>query len=95
MDGDVYVTYTNCEDTEPHDEHPMDDEGSTICIGRDFPKWNPSRDELQKSLAQTIHNSFYAMEAGQDPAPEQEQEPSAGDMQLAFDILRKFDVREK
>lgn len=87
------MMYTNCEDTEPHDEHLMGDD--TTCVGRDHPKWSSERDELQKSLAQTISNSFYAMEAGEDPTEYQKREPSAGDIQLAFDILRKFDVKEK
>lgn len=95
MDGEPYVTYTNCEDTEPHDEHFLDDDGATVCIGRDVPKWDSRKEEIQKALAQTIHNSFYAMEAGEYPTPEQEQEPNAGDMQLAVDILRKFDIKEK
>lgn len=73
----------------------IDDEGTTVCIGRSVPKWDTSREEKQKALAQVISNSFYAMEAGEDPTLEQEREPNAGDMQLAFDILRKFDIEEK
>lgn len=38
------VTYTNCEDTEPHDEHPMGDDGM-VCIGRNYPKWVPDKEE--------------------------------------------------
>ena len=94
MDDD-FIIYTNCEDTEPHDEHWLNDEGTTVCIGRSVPKWDTSREEKQKALAQVISNSFYAMEAGEDPTLEQEREPNAGDMQLAFDILRKFDIEEK
>ena len=50
---------------------------------------------IQKALAQTISNAFYAMEAGEEPTQEQEREPNAGHMQLAFDILQKFDIVRK
>lgn len=49
----------------------------------------------QKALAQVIHNSFYAMEAGEYPTKEQEQKPNGGDMQLAADILTHFKVKER
>lgn len=38
------ITYTNCEDTEPHDEHEMGDDGM-VCIGRDYRKWAPDKEE--------------------------------------------------
>lgn len=44
------------------------------------------------ALAQVIANSFWGMEAGRDPSPAEAPEPSAGDCQLAADVLRAFDA---
>ena len=39
------ITYTNCEDDEPHPEHDLNDDGSTVCIGRQYPRWKPEKEE--------------------------------------------------
>lgn len=57
----------------------------------------PPADDVREALAQTIANSFFAMEAGESPevggytAPT----PTGGDMQLAVDILAAFEVRPR
>ena len=40
-----------------------------------------------RALAQVIAESFYAMEAGEPPAPSFRPEVTAGDVQLATDII--------
>jgi hypothetical protein len=40
----------------------------------------------RRAMAQVIHNSFYAMQAGEWPDPATQEEPNGGDMQLASDL---------
>jgi hypothetical protein len=42
--------------------------------------------EERLALAQVIHDSFYAMQAGEFPDPANREGPNGGDMQLASDI---------
>lgn len=57
-------------------------------------EWNSDISKRQ-ALAQTISDAFYAMEAGTHPTKEQQREPNTGDVQLAFDILNRFDISPK
>lgn len=43
---------------------------------------------LQKIIAQRLANTFYAMEAGQEP--EEDQPINAGEMDLAFDLAAEL-----
>lgn len=58
-------------------------------------KANRRNEAARRDVAQVIHNSFYAMEAGEWPSTSQQTEPNAGDMQLASDILKHFTIKEK
>jgi hypothetical protein len=40
----------------------------------------------RRAMAQVIHDSFYAMQAGEWPDPATAEEPNGGDMQLASDL---------
>jgi hypothetical protein len=51
------------------------------------------RRENEEILAQVIHDSFYAMQAGEDPEPGISGSPNSGDLQLAHDILRNGYVK--
>lgn len=51
--------------------------------------------DVHEALAKVIAQSFYGMETGEFPVNGEEGGPSAGDMQVAYDILNHFNVTPK